>query len=343
MVKKIVKATAAFLLMILLTACGTSQHPTESTLEDGCSPEPTWNTIWLVYWDVEAVNEEAQRQVPPKANIAFACHYDDSGTLYMPDSLAELCEAVRGLPGEHYLSVTNDVHHVDGTATQKDPKLAALLFDNGMEHAAQALLDKVRELDFDGLEIDFENIKDLSLWQRYTEFLSLLWQKASDASILFRVVLPCSAPVDSITLPDGPAYTVMCYNLFGTHSGPGPKADSAFLRDTAEKFRGVPNLSYALAAGGFIWDREGRTVCSVTEQKAVTICREYGARVTRDPDSAALTATYREGGETYTIVYADGITLATWQSVLRSEAGEHASFDLWRAGGNLPVSAEEMK
>ena len=28
---------------------------------------------------------------------------------------------------------------------------------------------------------------------------------------------------------------------------------------------------------------------------------------------------------------------------IRSEAGEDASFDLWRAGGNLSVSAETMK
>ena len=341
--KSVVRATAAFLLMLLLTACGTSRPPVDGTPEEGRSPELTWNAIWLVYWDAEAVNEVAKRQAPPKANVAFACYYDDSGAIYMPDRLAELGEAVRTLPGEHYLSVTNDVQHADGTATQKDPEIVALLLDSGMETAAQALLDTVLELQFDGLEIDFENIKEPSLWQRYAEFLSLLWQKASDAGILFRVVLPCSAPVDSLTLPEGPAYTVMCYNLFGTHSGPGPKADSAFLRKTAEKFQGVSNLSYTLASGGFVWDSDGRAVRSVTEQQAVAICRESGAVVTRDPDSAALTAVYQEGGETHTLVYADGITLAAWQSVLRSAAGEDASFDLWRAGGNLSVSAETMK
>lgn len=343
MVKKALRGAGALLLLTLLTACGTTQPPTETNPTEGSVAAPIWDGVWLVYWDAQAVSEVAGQQPSPKTNVVFACYYDDTGAIYTPDGLAELCEEIKALPGAHYLSVTNDVQHDDGTVAQKDPEILSLLFGSGMEDTAQALLDKVRQLGFDGLEIDFENIKELSLWQQYAEFLSLLWRRASEAGISLRVVLPFGTPVDAIPLPEGPAYTVMCYNLFGTHSGPGPKADSAFLRRAWEKFQSVPNLSYALAAGGFVWDGASKVVRAVTEQQAVSICREHGVDPVRNPDSAALAAAYQEDRETYTIVYADGITLAAWQSVLRSAAGEQVSFDLWRAGGNLPISAETIK
>ena len=75
----------------------------------------------------------------------------------------------------------------------------------------------------------------------------------------------------------------------------------------------------------------------------MSLCREHGTEPVRDPDSAALAAVYQEDGETFTMVYADGITLSAWQSALRDAAGEPVSFDLWRSGGNLPISAETIK
>lgn len=32
----------------------------------------------------------------------------------------------------------------------------------------------------------------------------------------------------------------MCYNLFGTHSGPGPKADRAFLEQMVARMSNIP-------------------------------------------------------------------------------------------------------
>lgn len=340
--KTALRGAGALLLVTLLTACAVTRPPSETTPAEKSPEEPVWDGVWLVYWDAQGVSEAAGRQPSPKTNVAFACYYDDAGAIYIPDALTALCGEIKALPGAHYLSVTNDVQHADGTVTQKDPEILSLLFSGG-EATAQALLDQVRQLGFDGLEIDFENIRALPLWQRYAEFLSLLWVRASASGISLRVVLPFSTPVEDVPLPEGPSYTVMCYNLFGTHSGPGPKADTAFLRDAWETFRCVPNLSFALASGGFVWDGAGKVVRAVTERQAVSLCREHGTEPVRDPDSAALAAVYQEDGETYTMVYADGITLSAWQSALRDAAGEPVSFDLWRSGGNLPISAEKIK
>lgn len=340
--KRTVKAAAALLCAVLLAACSApappeENSPTEPIPTEPAPAEPVWNGVWYVYWDAGAVGEISRMaQLPGKA-CAFSCLFDDTASVYRPDGLEALCGAVKALPGEHFLSVTNDVLHDDGTVTQKDPAILELLWDGGMEPAAEALLAEAREMGFDGLEVDFENIKEQSLWQRYSQFLSLLWQKAREAGLQLRVVLPCSMPPDT-ALPEGPDYSVMCYNLYGTHSGPGPKADIRFLRETAQKFREIPKMSYALASGGFLWNSAGRVERSVTEQEAVSICREFGAEVTRDQDSLAMTAVYRDGEETYTIWYADGVTLSAWQEAIRSAVGEDAMFDLWRAGGNLPIA-----
>ena len=213
--KTALRGAGALLLVTLLTACAVNRPPSETTPAEKSPEEPVWDGVWLVYWDAQGVSEAAGRQPSPKTNVAFACYYDDAGAIYIPDALTELCGEIKALPGAHYLSVTNDVQHADGTVTQKDPEILSLLFSGG-EATAQALLDQVRQLGFDGLEIDFENIRALPLWQRYAEFLSLLWVRASASGISLRVVLPFSTPVEDVPLPEGPAYTVMCYNLFGT-------------------------------------------------------------------------------------------------------------------------------
>jgi hypothetical protein len=128
----------------------------------------------------------------------------------------------------------------------------------------------------------------------------------------------------------------MCYNLYGTHSGPGPKADRNFLQSVFAVNRALPGQpSIAFATGGFDWGEDG-TVVSLTQSDAVAIQEGNGIsteRISRDSESAVLYFSYYDlAGLSHEVWYADGETLAFWRS-LALDAG-YISFDLFRLGGN---------
>jgi hypothetical protein len=187
-----------------------------------------------------------------------------------------------------------------------------------------------------GLEIDYEAIQsDVALWQRFVIFIEQLYTRTQSEGYPLRVVLGWNS-AKYVTFPDGPQYSIMCYNLYGTHSGPGPKADRNFLQDvfTAnDVLPGQPSLAFA--TGGFDWGDDG-SVVSLTQSDAIALREKYGVSaedISRDCDSAVLNFYYfDEEGSLHEVWYADGDTLAFWRS-LALDAG-YASFDLFRLGGN---------
>ena len=179
------------------------------------------------------------------------------------------------------------------------------------------------------LEIDYEALgRDAELWAQFAVFIERAYSACDARGIALRVVLSWDAP-RYMSLPSGPEYVVMCYNLYGYHSGPGPKADFDFLARTAELYRPyAASVRMAFATGGFDWTDGG--VRALKQQEAEELLAEADATVMRDTDSAALCATFRQAGEDHTVWYADGTTLEAWADVMN----EFAGIDLFRLGGN---------
>ncbi len=327
-----VLALLASLLVIFLCTRQAEQPapPSESLLDAG------WNCAWYVYWDSDVTDELEALQDDTDSLCLFAGYFDDGANVYMPEAMRQDRELLAELQTPMvYVSFTNDVQHADGTATQKDVQLLTKLWSDKarMEATAGELLDTVRDMGAGGIEIDFENMKDDGIWTSYGSFLQVLADKAEERRIAVRVVLPVTAPVDTLALPEDAEYTVMCYNLHGLGSSPGPKADAAFLKKTAEKFSVLPHAVYALATGGFEWDADGRGVRALTQAQAEALAAESGVKTKRDGDSSALYFTYRDGDEKHTVWYADAQTLAAWRGVILQTDAD-ARFDLWRVGGN---------
>ena len=197
------------------------------------------------------------------------------------------------------------------------------------------IMQLVRTYRLDCLEIDYENLKnDTELWKGFTIFVYDLYRILNHNGIEMRVVLECRAP-NYAELPEGPEYVCMCYNLYGYHSGPGPKADRLFLEAVGEDWKNVPGeVHMAFASGGFLWVGD-KVRKAMTEQEAAAWLEENGATARRDPDSMALRAILN-GEEKYTLWFADGVTLAFWRDTMR-EQGYHC-FDLFRLGGNKAES-----
>lgn len=317
-------------LLALLAGCGADGASTESTFRpDGA---------WAVYWDTGALMQADAANLPEDV-VLFECFFHENGTLVVPDEIVPMAAQIPD-SRTSWLSFTNDVADSSGDVTeQKSVTLLGKLFENdaSLDRCAEEIVAETDRQGVDGIELDFENLgQDQTLWNGYVALIRKTQDKASAAGLVLRVVLPANAPVDTLTLPGGPTYVVMCYNLYGTGTGPGPKADRAFLKKLARTFRDIPNIRFALANGGFDWkssDSSGSgassyDVSSVTTAKAESLA---SSDPKRDDGSGALTFRYQDDdGVRHTVWYADSRTLRIWRSVIRKTAGKDVKIDLWR-------------
>jgi spore germination protein YaaH len=307
-----------------------------------CAPKNTARPLsaWAVYWDVETVPEEITALY---GRLDALCHFSavfgPDGSVFIPEATEQfhrsLLQDKKTAVPLHYITVVNDVVYPDGSSLLKDTDILRPLLADKASRAAHIseLLKLAADGGYEGLEIDYETLqKQEELAEQLALFCGELYDAAKARGLRLRVVLEPSFPAGKIKLPAGPEYVVMLYNLFGSHSGPGPKADPAFIRDTVKKMRVLPgNPVYALAVGGFDW--RGDTAVSLSESKAAELLAETGASAWREKNSGCLVFSYKMDGAEHTVWYADGETLNGWMDVIRKENG-NSRFAVWRLGGN---------
>ncbi|WP_205960827.1 glycoside hydrolase family 18 protein [Pseudoramibacter porci] len=285
-------------------------------------------TTWTVYWDGGgAVRTLAQNTDRIGSVGAFAADYPDGKTLNLPEKSADIIgqlktsSTLKKMPV--YLSVVND--------TEKEEKSVALLkrligTPEQAEATATSIVDMAQDYQCDGVEIDFEKIrKDRALWARFIDFENRLIAQCNASNLKLRIVLETLTPVENIQLPSGPEYVVMCYNLYGNGTKPGPKADVKFLKETAGRFEKLGNVTYALANGGFdfVGSKQAK---AVTVDEAAALMKKYSAKPKRDRASGALVFQY----DKHTVWYADAKTLSIWAKALDQRASRKVPVALWR-------------
>ena len=320
-------------VVVLLASCAKApgKTDTESSTEYGCS-------AWLPYWDADAALEEARAFSDSfEALVCFEAFFDENGNWLLPPESEQILMELQNVDVPVYLSLVNDVQKADGSYIQKSRDFLEhhLLSPEARQAHIGQITELIRTTGVDGLEIDYENFKkDTALWSAFTDFIGELYTVLNENGVRLRVVMECGAPKYAV-FPEGPVYICMCYNLYGSHSGPGPKADRAFLEGLGESWKAVPGeVHMAFATGGYLWmgDKAER---SLTELQARQWLEQHDARAERDEESGALRAVVRGDGK-YTLWYADGETLAFWRSTLQSMGYSH--FDLFRLGGNTADS-----
>lgn len=299
----------------------------------GCS-------AWLTYWDLDPALEEASAFPEGfESLICFEAYFDQNGNWLLPPESEELLAKMKKSGVPVYLSLVNDVQQSDGSFVQKSKDFLReqLLTPASRSAHISKIMRLIKTYELDGLEIDYENFKkDTELWSAFTVFLRQLYSILSHNGVKLRVVMECQAPEYAV-FPEGPVYSCMCYNLYGYHSGPGPKADIAFLEELGESWKAVPGeVHMAFATGGFVWAGT-KVETALTEKQAQSWLSGHDAKAERDGRSGALKAGVYDGKK-YTLWYADGETLAVWRDTLRAMGYSH--FDLFRLGGN---EAESLK
>ncbi len=342
---------SSILLMMPILGCTTPEAAAETTPTPTPSPaaaatpaatEPARKELplsaWAVYWDTERISGELSALAPGLMSVsAFSTLFHADDSLYVPDQTAELISTIRkqfGNTKDVYLTFVNDIALPDGSFSLKDVALLERLFADEARidaHIAE-MIALAKEYRCDGIELDYEAMrKNTALWKPFAAFVGRLYAAARDEGLLCRVVLEPSA-LGKAKYPEGPDYVLMCYNLFGSHSGPGPKADIRFLNALADESRDLSNLSFAFSTGGFDWD-VNEEAAQLTEQEAAALKIARGITPERDEKSGALHFSYTaEDGTQHTVWYADGETLAVW---MRAAAKKGISrFAIWRTGGN---------
>jgi len=297
---------------------------------------------WVPYWDyANAVDEVDELGDLLSYAVCFGAIFNaDDQPFLLPDVQEALTCLNILYSKEHtiYLSVVNDIELEDDVYENKSSDLLWRILedDETIDAHIEDLMALLIASGADGLEIDYEAIQsDVALWQRFVTFIERLYARTQSEGYLLRVVLTWDA-ARYATFPDGPQYSIMCYNLYGSHSGAGPKADRAFLQKVFSVNQTLPGSpAIAFATGGFDWGDDG-SVVSLTQSEAVALQKDNGVSsesVSRDSESAVLNFTYfDEDGLFHEVWYADGETLAYWRS-LALEAG-FTNFDLFRLGGN---------
>lgn len=334
-----------------LSGCGadTSLAENGSTQEHGQDaqeaeendiPESTGNcSVWNVYWNLDGVEEQIESLSDKICNVNyFAAYFDYENHVFVDKSTVDFYEKTgetyKARGWKCYLTVVNDQILEDGSSSLKSKELLydILSEQETYEAHAEELISVATQYGYDGLEIDYENIrKDDTLWGYFMPFVEYLYDRCNEEGLLLRVVLETNIDTARIDWVEGPEYVVMCYNLYGSHSEPGPKADKAFIEEIREKMSNVPgNVDYALANGGFDWSSEG-TVKSLTGKKAQELLAEYDVTPKRDEDSDVNYFTYEdENGISHEVWYADDKTLQTWMSWISTD--EEQKFSIWRLG-----------
>ena len=281
--------------------------------------------LWSVYWDNKASLTSVYQHAGKIAALGdFAASYTKKNRLFLPAASQELAKRVRQFSVAKlpvYLTVVNDRPN-----DLKSLELLQSLLETpeSRKQAVQEIVSLAKSQRFSGVALDFEKIRgDLSLWRKFISFEEELQTRCQKSGLQLRVVLESSTP-KAVKLPKGPDYVVMCYNLYYSGTKPGPKADKAFLKQVARKFKQLPNVSYALANGGF--DFKGKSAAALTSNQVAALLDQKKAIPKRDAESGAMHFKYG----LHEVWYADSTTLAEWAKTLDQASGRQVAISLWR-------------
>ncbi|WP_338463115.1 glycosyl hydrolase family 18 protein [Brevibacillus borstelensis] len=305
-------------------------------------------SAWLADWQWgDGLDEFRQITEGLTSLQAFAVYFDDKDNLHLTEELREALPQIVEASKQSSLvyvdlTIVNDVILGDGTSVQKDPALVTRLMatEQSRKKHIDNILAAVTKYDVRGVEIDYENIRSED-WDHVLAFYRELYERLRPLEKSLRIVLEPRAPIDKLKLPEGPVYVMMAYNLFGNHSGPGPKADHAFIADLARRMDKLPGEPFiAFAAGGFDWAESGK-VASVTAEQAAELSQLSQEAPRRDAGSGSLYFHYTDDNNVkHTVWYADHVTLAQWIDDARQAGYEKIA--LWKLGGLGQETLKEL-
>jgi len=332
--EKIWKISFLLLMFVVLAGCSQNNHLVAKSMEK----EDINRTAWLAYWDMDSGGKELDRIGNRVGKLSFfGAYYNELDRLFIPEGLDALKNECKRKQQQYetYLTFVNDKKNMSGSVVLKDTELLRRLFAqaDSMDKHIDDIIAMTLKGGFDGIEIDFERIwQDESVGKLFLRFVDKLYPRAQAKNLKVRIVLEPNAPFATAVFPNGPEYVVMMYNLYGLHSGPGPKANKPFIQKVLTQMDKLPGeKSIAFSTGGCLWGSNGKKQL-LTELEAKKLSMVYDAAPQRDSASQSLFYEYENDGIKYQVWYADVTTLNFWSKIAKDQGVYKIS--LWKLGGN---------
>ena len=330
------RLTMLLVTVILLTGCGVNNQSPQATQKTSQTHSQTANlrSAWMAYWDTEKIDTELVKMTGLNELCVFGVYYDAQGNFIIPDELETLKSKLNDQKKlTKYISFVNDVIKSDGTSSLKDVDFLRMVLadEKSRKQHENKLIKYALDEGYQGIEVDYEQIKkDDSLWEGFAQFIQELSASCKENNLKLRVVLEPLIPFEKLEGIEDVQFVIMCYNLYGSFSGPGPKANKEFLEKVADQSSVLSGtVTMALATGGFDWTDD--KVEEISQYQADE--QLAGMKIEHDADSQCATGSYTDSsGNQHEVWYADDETISSWKDVLASKG--ITSFSLWRIGQN---------
>jgi len=331
---------AAIIIFSLMDRTKKAEHSPGGNVQQTAAVALPELSAWIVDWQWKQGIEDLSIIKGELTSLQlFAAYFDYKDSLYFTDkfqqALPEIMKVYKKNEQQQiYLTVVNDQFMENGEAIQKASSLITRLVatDKSRKKHVDELMEAVERLGLDGIEIDYEQVDEQD-WERVLLFYSELHARLHKSGKSLRIVLEPRAPIEKLALPEGPDYVMMAYNLYGSHSGPGPKADKAFIEQLASRMDVLPGSPYmAFSVGGFDWHEDGK-VEALTEERAELLLKQTGSNAQRDQASGSMYFEYADAEANnmkHTVWYADEATISQWLDDAKRSGYNKAA--IWRLG-----------
>nr|WP_092075164.1 hypothetical protein [Dendrosporobacter quercicolus]NSL50107.1 hypothetical protein [Dendrosporobacter quercicolus DSM 1736]SDN37536.1 hypothetical protein SAMN04488502_1245 [Dendrosporobacter quercicolus] len=337
MVLQLLKAAIAAVVFAALAGGVAGSH----SLAGAAANETSQKAAWLAYWDLADGVKDLERIAGRLEQLSyFGAYFDQNDDIFIPQELSGQKAELQQNQGQYetYLTFVNDKQNADGSVIVKDIALLRRLFadEETMDRHIGEIIALTLQGGYDGIEIDYERVwQDEQVGQSYLVFAERLYKEALANNLKLRLVLEPGTPFDSAGFFRGPEYVVMFYNLYGLHSGPGPKANAEFIRKILTQMEALPGgKAAAFSTGGCLWGDDGEKRF-LTEVQANTLAVTHARDPRRDKESQCLVFEYQDKGVSYQVWYTDVQTLNYWAAIAREQGVNR--INLWRLGGNAAI------
>lgn len=300
---------------------------------------------WLVYWDLDDGFRALTALGPSAGEIAvFAYHFNDDGRLVaaapeLEHAMARLQRTRAEGPSRTILvTLVNDRTGPNGL-TLKDPVIVHQVLASPDARAAHIHDILTVSAPFDGVEIDYENLR-LEDRAAFTAFVEALADAVHQRGQRLAVVVQ---PKVKEVFKDGPALAaaadeikVMAYHYHWATGAPGPLAPPGWVAEVADYAAETIPLQkrcVALTMHGFDWP-VSKPATSIDYHQAMALASAHRARIRRDRDSASPYFRYRAADGLHEVWFEDAASLREKVKVLHRAGIPHIA--MWRLGGGDP-------
>jgi hypothetical protein len=237
-------------------------------LATACAPglrvaPPEQLQAWVVYYDADRGMAEVRDFGALFDRISlFAYELSPDGTPQPAPHMARMVPQFLAMAAENgftpWVTVVNDVRYGGDSAILKDPVLVHDLVSDPDRRTAHArlLAETAADDGFSGLHLDYEQVAETDS-SEFRAFVQDLHHELEQRGLGLEVVIePTYGPLPGHRRAN---VAVMGYDLFGPHSGPGPRATPEFVTGLIPRARGDADgtAGLAIALGGFAWTPDG--------------------------------------------------------------------------------------